>query len=191
LVITAGKGGHGGSRVERQRREDVYGMTPLRQWPADVACGVDYSRIAQASRARKGLPAMGILQGIPDQDEPGAIIARLIDAVPPGSYLAISQIASDVAADEVAQGVQRYNEQAAVPVAARTHARRGLPVLRGPGVGQARRRPGAPVAARNREPGQRPQPGHLRRDRAETVTAGPSRSMRRAGQVECRNCAVG
>ena len=38
-----------------------------------------------------------------------------MDAVPPGSYLAISQIASDVAADEVAEGVQRYNAQAAVP----------------------------------------------------------------------------
>jgi S-adenosyl methyltransferase len=68
---------------------------------------------------------LGILQGIPDQDEPGAIIARLMDAVPPGSYLAISQIASDVAADEVAEGVQRYNEQAAVPVAARTHRSAG------------------------------------------------------------------
>ena len=52
----------------------------------------------------------------------GTIIARLMDAVAPGSYLAISQIASDVAADEVAEGVQRYNQQAAVPVAARTHA---------------------------------------------------------------------
>lgn len=65
---------------------------------------------------------LGILQGIPDSEEPGAIVARLMDPVPPGSYLAISQIASDVAADEVAEGVQRYNEQSAVPVAARTHA---------------------------------------------------------------------
>ena len=65
---------------------------------------------------------LGILQGIPDQDEPGAIIARLMDTVTPGSYLAISQIASDVAASEVEQGVQRYNDWAAVPVAARTHA---------------------------------------------------------------------
>jgi trans-aconitate methyltransferase len=65
---------------------------------------------------------LGILQGIPDQEEPGKIIARLMDAVPPGSYLAISQIAGDVAAIEVAEGVQRYNEQSAVPVAARTHA---------------------------------------------------------------------
>jgi hypothetical protein len=65
---------------------------------------------------------LGILQGIPDQDEPGAIIARLMDAVPPGSYLALTQIARDVAADEVAEGVQRYNQNAAAPVAARTHA---------------------------------------------------------------------
>jgi hypothetical protein len=91
---------------------------------------------------------LGILQGIPDQDEPGAIIARLMDAVPPGSYLAISQIARDVAADEVAEGVQRYNERAAAPVAARTHAEvsqffAGLELLE-PGVVQVHRwRPGS------------------------------------------------
>ncbi|MGH3187324.1 MAG: SAM-dependent methyltransferase [Streptosporangiaceae bacterium] len=65
---------------------------------------------------------LGILQGIPDRDEPGAIVARLMDAVAPGSYLALTQIASDVAAGEVEEGVQRYNERAAVPVAARTLA---------------------------------------------------------------------
>jgi hypothetical protein len=64
---------------------------------------------------------LGILQGIPGKDEPGVIVARLMAAVPPGSYLAISQIASDVATGEVADGVQRYNEQVAVPVTARTH----------------------------------------------------------------------
>jgi trans-aconitate methyltransferase len=86
---------------------------------------------------------LGILQGIPDQDEPGVIIARLMDAVAPGSYLAISQIASDVAVDEVAEGVQRYNEQAAVSVAARTHAEvcrffAGLDLIE-PGVVQVHR----------------------------------------------------
>jgi S-adenosyl methyltransferase len=90
---------------------------------------------------------LGILQGIPDQEDPDAIIARLMDAVPPGSYLAISQIAGDVAIDEVAEGVQRYNEQAAVPVTARTHAQvcrffAGLELLE-PGVVQVHRwRPG-------------------------------------------------
>ena len=50
-----------------------------------------------------------ILQGIPDQEQPGAIVARLMEAVPAGNYLAISQIASDVAATEVAEGVQHFN----------------------------------------------------------------------------------
>jgi hypothetical protein len=68
---------------------------------------------------------LGILQGIPDHEDPAAIIDRLMDAVPPGSYLAISQIAGDVATAEVAEGVQRYNEQASAPVAARTHAEVG------------------------------------------------------------------
>jgi hypothetical protein len=90
---------------------------------------------------------LGILQGIPDQDDPGAIIARLTGAVPPGSYLAISQIAADVAADQVAEGVQRYNQQAAAPVAARTHAEvsrffTGLDLVE-PGIVQVHRwRPG-------------------------------------------------
>jgi len=90
---------------------------------------------------------LGILQGIPDQDDPGAIIGRLMNAVPPGSCLAISQIASDVAADEVAEGVQRYNAQAAAPVTARTRAKvcrffAGLELLE-PGIVQVHRwRPG-------------------------------------------------
>jgi hypothetical protein len=90
---------------------------------------------------------LGILQGIPDQDEPGATAAMILAMIAPGSYLAISQIASDVAADEVAEGVQRYNQQAAVPVAARTHAEvcqffAGLELVE-PGVVQVHRwRPG-------------------------------------------------
>jgi hypothetical protein len=86
---------------------------------------------------------LGILQAIPDADEPGVIISRLMAAVPPGSYLAISQIAGDVAAGEVADGVQRYNEQAPFPVVARTHGEvsrllAGLELVQ-PGVVQAHR----------------------------------------------------
>jgi S-adenosyl methyltransferase len=92
---------------------------------------------------------LGILQGIPDEEQPGAIIARLMDAVRPGSYLAISQIASDVATDEVAEGVQRYNKQAVVPVSARTHAEvtrffAGLELVE-PGVVQVHRWRPAPA----------------------------------------------
>jgi hypothetical protein len=65
------------------------------------------------------------------------------DAASPGSYLALSQIASDVAATEVTEGVQRYNEQTAIPVMARTHAEvcrffAGLDLVE-PGVVQVQR----------------------------------------------------
>jgi S-adenosyl methyltransferase len=39
---------------------------------------------------------LAILHAIPDPDDPYAIVARLLDAVPPGSYLAISHAASDL-----------------------------------------------------------------------------------------------
>ena len=99
---------------------------------------------------------LGILQGIPDTDQPGAIIARLMDAVPSGSYLAISQIAGDVATAAVTDGVRRYNQQAAVPVAARTHAEvcrffTGLELIE-PGVVQVHRwRPAAGALGTDRD----------------------------------------
>jgi S-adenosyl methyltransferase len=56
---------------------------------------------------------------------PAAIMARLVAAVPPGSYLTISHPASDVAADQMAQSMRGYNEQARDPLTARTHAQVG------------------------------------------------------------------
>jgi hypothetical protein len=43
---------------------------------------------------------ISILHAIPDGDDPYAIIARLLGAVPPGSYLAISHMGSDLMAPE-------------------------------------------------------------------------------------------
>jgi len=87
------------------------------------ATGTILKRAADVLDFRQPVAVMllGIMQGIPDQDEPGAIIARLMDTVVPGSYLALTQIAGDVAVGEVEEGVQRYNERATVPVAARSH----------------------------------------------------------------------
>jgi hypothetical protein len=39
---------------------------------------------------------IGILQCIPDEDDPAGVIRQLMDAVPSGSYLAISHPASDI-----------------------------------------------------------------------------------------------
>jgi len=47
-----------------------------------------------------------ILHAIPDADDPQAIVARLLDAVPPGSYLAISHAGSDLLDRKTLQGIQ-------------------------------------------------------------------------------------
>jgi hypothetical protein len=50
---------------------------------------------------------ISILHALPDGDDPHAIVARLLDAVPSGSYLAISHMGSDLMA---AQTLQEMDE---------------------------------------------------------------------------------
>ena len=52
------------------------------------------------------------LQYVPDADDPHQIVRTLMDAVPPGSYLAISDVARDLAADaNVEASADRLNER--------------------------------------------------------------------------------
>jgi hypothetical protein len=48
---------------------------------------------------------LAILHAIPDTDSPHTIVAKLLNAVPPGSYLAISHGASDLLDQETIQSV--------------------------------------------------------------------------------------
>jgi hypothetical protein len=50
-----------------------------------------------------------ILHMIPDADDPNGIVARLVEAVPPGSYLVISHPASDISARPMADMAQRLS----------------------------------------------------------------------------------
>jgi len=59
---------------------------------------------------------LAILHFIPDSDDPHAIVARLMRAVPPGSYLVVSHAASDIMAQTVAAGAETYNEHSAVSI---------------------------------------------------------------------------
>ncbi len=52
----------------------------------------------------------GTLHHVPDQDRPHAIVARLLDAVPPGSYLGISHLTADVMTGAVTDAARRINE---------------------------------------------------------------------------------
>ena len=78
---------------------------------------------------------VGILQCIPDEDDPRAIVAALMDGFPPGSYLAISHPAADVHAQARA-GAALLNEGLASPRHL-PHPRRHRAVLRWPGAGRA------------------------------------------------------
>jgi O-methyltransferase involved in polyketide biosynthesis len=65
---------------------------------------------------------LGLLLFIPDADDPWGITTRLTDALPPGSYLAISHAASDIQAEAAAAASGRFNKHSAVPARARTRA---------------------------------------------------------------------
>jgi S-adenosyl methyltransferase len=61
-----------------------------------------------------------VLHLIGDSEDPYAIVARLVGAVPSGSYLAISHPAIDIHAAQ-AEAQRRYNERVSTPQTPRTH----------------------------------------------------------------------
>ena len=79
----------------------------------------DLRNVAEIIRAAAGIldftrpvavMLIGILQCIPDEDDPVGIIKRLMDAVPAGSYLAISHPASDIDIEGIRDLATRLNE---------------------------------------------------------------------------------
>ena len=64
---------------------------------------------------------LGVLHCVPDKDDPAAVVSRLVDAVPGGSYLTIAHPASDVATEQMATSMRNYNDHATVPLTARSH----------------------------------------------------------------------
>jgi SAM-dependent methyltransferase len=65
---------------------------------------------------------MAILHLIPDTDDPYRILAQLLDAVPPGSYLALSQIASDIDVEEVSEAREQIGRYMPARQTYRSHA---------------------------------------------------------------------
>ncbi len=52
---------------------------------------------------------VAILHAIPDADDPHAIVARIMDAVPSGSYLVVTHMAWDILDDRTQQGLNGIN----------------------------------------------------------------------------------
>jgi hypothetical protein len=63
---------------------------------------------------------LAILHFIPDADDPYGIVAKLMDAVPAGSFLVICHAPSDIYPDQVAEMTRRYNASGAAKMRARS-----------------------------------------------------------------------
>ena len=95
---------------------------------------------------------VAVLQFIPEDNDPHAIVAQLLAAVPSGSYLVIAHPASDIEANAMADMAKRLNQLMAQQVALRSHAEvsrffEGLTMVE-PGVVRAPQwRPGSDLEA--------------------------------------------
>jgi S-adenosyl methyltransferase len=65
---------------------------------------------------------VGVLQCIPDEDDPAGIVGRLMDAVPSGSYLAISHPGYDIYGPGPRNLASRLNELMPAKLRFRSHA---------------------------------------------------------------------
>ena len=63
---------------------------------------------------------IAVLHFIPDADDPYAVVARLMDAVPSGSYLVMAHAASDIAPGASAEMARRYNAMSSASITPRS-----------------------------------------------------------------------
>jgi hypothetical protein len=64
---------------------------------------------------------IAVLHFIPDADDPYAVVTRLMDAIPSGSYLVIAHAASDITPEASAEMARTYNKMSSAPITPRTH----------------------------------------------------------------------
>jgi O-methyltransferase involved in polyketide biosynthesis len=68
---------------------------------------------------------IAVLHFIHEEEDPYAIVARLMDAVPSGSYLAIGHAASDIRSAGIREGFETYNERSPVQLTPRSREQIG------------------------------------------------------------------
>jgi len=68
---------------------------------------------------------LGIVNFIVDDAEAHAVVARLVEALAPGSYLVLSHPTMEVNGPAVEQSMRQWNESGAAPITARTRGEIG------------------------------------------------------------------
>jgi hypothetical protein len=66
------------------------------------------------------LTMLGVLNFVPDDDEAAGLVARLVDALPPGSYLAISHPTNEINGETMEAALRLWNEGPAAPMVLRS-----------------------------------------------------------------------
>ena len=88
----------------------------------------DTSRLLEQAAAALDFSApvavilVSVLHMIQDHDDPNAIVNRLMDAVPPGSFLVLTHVASDLEPEAMAEMARRVNQHVAQPTTPRDYA---------------------------------------------------------------------
>jgi hypothetical protein len=81
--------------------------------PEEAAEALDFSQPV-------AIMLFGVLHFFTAADDPAAVVRELMSALPPGSYLALSHLARDVAGDALTETFSRLNSQVAESVMLRT-----------------------------------------------------------------------
>ena len=68
------------------------------------------------------LTMLGILNFVPDDDDAAGLVARLVDALPPGSYLAISHPTNEINGETMEEALRLWNEGPAATMVLRSAA---------------------------------------------------------------------
>jgi trans-aconitate methyltransferase len=89
---------------------DVRDPAPILQQAADT---LDFDQPI-------GLVIIGVLHFLSDEEDPYGIVNRFLDALAPGSYLAVSHLADDIQAEEMAEMARRYTQNVPEPMILRS-----------------------------------------------------------------------
>jgi hypothetical protein len=65
---------------------------------------------------------IAVLHALGNDEDPYGIVATLMDAVPPGSYLAVTHVPSDMAPEQSSEAGKRLNQLMYQQVTFRSHA---------------------------------------------------------------------
>jgi hypothetical protein len=88
----------------------------------DTSCVLERAAAALDFSEPVAVILVSVLHMVEDHEDPHAIVARLMDAVPAGSFLVLTHIASDLEPEAMAEMARRVNQHVAQPTTPRDYA---------------------------------------------------------------------